>query len=108
MDLAGALRHASEDDHILIDCATLWLSNVMLAERSVDTECAQLMTALRERDGPTVIVSNETGLGIVPEHRLGRDFRNAQGRLNQSLAEVADVVVLVVAGRPLALKGDLP
>ena len=104
----GAVIDASEPDEILLlDCATLWLSNVMLADRNVEDEIESLLSATARRMSPLVIVSNETGLGIVPEHRLGRVFREAQGRLNQRLAEAAGTAVLVVAGLPMVLKGAL-
>ena len=88
----------------LIDCLTLWLSNVMLAERDVELESGRLLAALRNARGPLVAVSNEVGLGLVPETPLGRRFRDAQGRLNQQVAEAADRVVFMAAGLPLSLK----
>jgi adenosylcobinamide kinase / adenosylcobinamide-phosphate guanylyltransferase len=88
----------------LIDCLTLWLSNVMLAGRDADAECDRLTTALAAGSGPIVVVSNEVGLGLVPETPLGRAFRDAQGRLNQKVAAVADRVVFMTAGLPLSLK----
>lgn len=92
----------------LLDCATLWLSNAMLAEHPLDVRSKALLEAVASATGPLVIVSNEVGQGIVPDTKLGRDFRAAQGRLNQDLAACADLVVLVVAGLPLVLKGQLP
>lgn len=104
----GATISASEPGEIiLLDCATLWLSNVMLAEKHVETAIQRLLGAVTERRTPIVIVSNETGMGIVPEHKLGRAFRDAQGLLNQRLAEAADNAILVVAGLPMVLKGAL-
>ncbi len=105
-DLAGALGRAK--GVVLIDCATLWLTNVMLAEGDIDAETARLIAALQGYPDPVIIVSNEVGWGIVPDNRLARDFRDAQGRLNQRLAEIADTVVGVMAGLPLVLKGQLP
>lgn len=93
---------------VLVDCLTLWLSNLMLAERAVDHAVADLLAALATRRAPTVLVSNEVGLGIVPEHPLGRRFRDAQGELNQQVAARADCVVLTAAGLPLVLKGRRP
>jgi len=89
---------------LLIDCLTLWLSNVVLAGRSVDAETGALCSALRLAAGPVVLVANEVGMGLVPENPLGRRFRDAAGRLNQEVAAVADRVVFVAAGLPLVLK----
>jgi adenosylcobinamide kinase / adenosylcobinamide-phosphate guanylyltransferase len=89
---------------ILVDCLTLWLSNLMLAGRDPDVETKRLTRFLGVAANPVVLVSNEVGLGIVPESRLGRDFRDAQGRLNQAVASVVPNVVFVAAGLPLWLK----
>jgi adenosylcobinamide kinase/adenosylcobinamide-phosphate guanylyltransferase len=88
----------------LVDCLTLWLSNVMLAGRDVDAESEALLAALACAPGPLVVVSNEVGLGIVPDTPLGRAFRDAQGRLNQRVAAAADRVIFMAAGLPLNLK----
>ncbi|SFC46221.1 bifunctional adenosylcobinamide kinase/adenosylcobinamide-phosphate guanylyltransferase [Tropicimonas isoalkanivorans] len=93
---------------VLIDCATMWLSNRLLAEADMDSEISCLLQALHGCASPIVIVSNEIGQGIVPENFLGRRFRDLQGRLNRLLAERADLVVAVMAGLPLTLKGALP
>lgn len=92
---------------VLLDCLTLWLSNRMLAEADLEAETETLLEALATAAGPVVCVSNEVGLGIVPENALARRFRDAQGRLNQRVAAVADRVVFLAAGLPLALKGGL-
>jgi len=105
LDLAGTIaEHASSDRIMLIDCLTLWLSNVMLDGRDVATACNTLLGALATATGPIVVVSNEVGLGIVPDNALARCFRDAQGRLNQEIAARADRVVLMAAGLPLTLK----
>jgi adenosylcobinamide kinase / adenosylcobinamide-phosphate guanylyltransferase len=91
---------------LLIDCLTLWLSNLMLAGRSPEQETASLGAALRLAAGPVVLVANEVGMGLVPETALGRRFRDAAGRLNQDIAALADRVVFVAAGLPLLLQGD--
>jgi adenosylcobinamide kinase/adenosylcobinamide-phosphate guanylyltransferase len=88
----------------LVDCLTLWLSNVMLAGRDVEAESEALLAALGRPPGPLVVVSNEVGLGIVPDTPLGRAFRDAQGRLNQRVAAAADRVIFMAAGLPLNLK----
>ncbi len=92
---------------VLIDCLTLWLSNVMLADMDIEKEMEKLETALAAAVAPVVVVSNEVGLGIVPSFPLGRRFRDMQGILNQRMAAQADRVVLMVAGLPLAVKGTL-
>ena len=89
---------------ILVDCLTLWLSNLLLADKQPDEEAAALASALRDAAAPVVLVSNEVGMGLVPETPLGRRFRDAAGRLNQQVAALADRVVFVAAGLPLALK----
>ena len=91
---------------MLVDCLTLWLSNLMLAGARLDEEFATLRAALRDAAGPVVLVANEVGLGLVPETPLGRRFRDAAGWLNQEIAALADRVVFVAAGLPLVLKGE--
>lgn len=88
----------------LVDCLTLWLSNLMLADRDLAAATDRLAAALAGRSGPVVLVSNEVGLGIVPENALARRFRDAAGRLNQCVAALADSVVLTVAGLPMTVK----
>ncbi len=105
LDLASAIAaHGSGGQAVLIDCLTLWLSNVMLAGHDLVTETQRLITALRNAGGPIVIVSNEVGFGIVPDNALARNFRDAQGRLNMQVAAIADRAVLIAAGLPLTLK----
>ncbi len=106
-DLATALAQAAKGV-VLIDCATLWLTNVILADGDVAAETASLLGALRASANPVVIVSNEVGMSIVPENALARRFRDDQGRLNQILAAQADLVVAVMAGLALVLKGQMP
>ncbi|MEJ8561477.1 bifunctional adenosylcobinamide kinase/adenosylcobinamide-phosphate guanylyltransferase [Yoonia sp. GPGPB17] len=106
--LADALAKVDANQPVLIDCATLWLTNVILGEHGTEAQSVALMAALERCKGPVVIVSNEVGQGIVPENKLSRTFRNAQGRLNQEIATKSDLVVAVMAGLPLALKGQLP
>ena len=90
---------------VLVDCLTLWLSNLMLADLDIEAETAHLERALTAAAAPVVLVANEVGSGIVPDHPIGRKFRDLQGILNQRIAARADRVVLMVAGLPLALKG---
>jgi adenosylcobinamide kinase / adenosylcobinamide-phosphate guanylyltransferase len=98
-------REARPGRILLVDCLTLWLSNLTFAERDIPAEQARLVAQLARCPGPVILVSNEIGLGLVPETALGRRFRDAQGRLNQAVAEVATRVVFVAAGLPLVLKG---
>jgi adenosylcobinamide kinase/adenosylcobinamide-phosphate guanylyltransferase len=89
---------------ILVDCLTLWLSNLMHASKDVEAETRQLTAFLREARATIVLVSNEVGLGLVPETPLGRAFRDAQGRLNQVVAAAVTNVAFIVAGLPIWLK----
>ncbi len=100
----AVLANAVAGRPILVDCLTLWLSNLMHAERDLDEAADELVRALEGLAAPVVFVSNEVGLGIVPETSLGRAFRDAQGRLNMRMAERADRVILLTAGLPLVLK----
>jgi adenosylcobinamide kinase/adenosylcobinamide-phosphate guanylyltransferase len=107
LDLVPALqREGAADRAVLVDCLTLWLSNIMHAERDVETETRRLLEWLPQSRHPIVLVSNEIGLGLVPETPLGRRFRDAQGRLNQAVAAAVPQVVFVAAGLPLWLKGQ--
>jgi adenosylcobinamide kinase / adenosylcobinamide-phosphate guanylyltransferase len=105
-DLAAPLR-SCQAKPVLIDCLTLWLSNLMLKAADIEAEVTRLEQALAAAAAPIVMVANEVGYGLVPDYPLGRRFRDLQGMLNQRLAARADRVVLVVAGLPLALKGAL-
>jgi len=104
-ELPEALTAAPRGAAVLVDCLTLWLSNVMHGAFDTDKVTLRLEEALRDRVGTTVLVSNEVGLGIVPDNALGRSFRDAQGTLNQRLAAHAGRVVFMVAGLPLIVKG---
>ena len=104
LDLAQALRAVPDDRPLLVDCLTLWLSNHMLAEHDIDALSAELEEVLSAPRGPWFVVSNEVGMGIVPETALGRRFRDGQGRLNQRVAACADRVLFMVAGLPLQVK----
>jgi adenosylcobinamide kinase/adenosylcobinamide-phosphate guanylyltransferase len=106
LDLPAAIR--SESGALLVDCLTLWLSNLLSEDRDLDDAAGQLCAAIKRPGGPVVLVSNEVGLGIVPDNALARAFRDHAGRLNQRVAAVADRVLFVAAGLPLALKGELP
>jgi adenosylcobinamide kinase/adenosylcobinamide-phosphate guanylyltransferase len=105
LDLTAALETAADPAAVvLVDCLTLWLSNVLLANIDVEKQCELLVSTLPRLAGPVIFVSNEVGLGIVPDNALARRFRDAAGRLNQAVAAAAQSVVFVAAGLPLVLK----
>ncbi len=109
IDLVATLQHCDGPRHyILIDCLTLWLSNLMLSELDWEAELEKLILALGALRADVALVSNEVGMGVVPDNALARSFRDAQGITNQSVAEIAECVVLMTAGLPLSLKGELP
>jgi adenosylcobinamide kinase / adenosylcobinamide-phosphate guanylyltransferase len=100
----AAVLAECESRPVLVDCLTLWLSNLMLTHADIEREIDRLENALRAMKAHVVLVANEVGLGIVPEHQLGRQFRDWQGILNQRMAAQADHVFLMVAGLPLVVK----
>ena len=119
-DLAGALQTVpAETATVLVDCLTLWLTNLLLAgydedmtqenyhhiEETIRVELSRFCAVVRERNIRTVVVANEVGCGIVPESHLGRLFRDIAGRANQQVAKEADALYLAVAGYPLQVKG---
>ena len=103
LDIDAALAEAAGLP-VLIDCLTLWVSNLLLAEREVDAAASGLLAAIDRRAAPTILVANETGLGIVPDNALARRFRDAAGSLNQRVAARADRVLFMVAGLPMVVK----
>ncbi|MBV7380662.1 bifunctional adenosylcobinamide kinase/adenosylcobinamide-phosphate guanylyltransferase [Maritimibacter dapengensis] len=107
LDVALALSDIGTGRVVLLDCVTLWLSNLLVAEADLMSQETRLLNALIACPAQVVIVTNEVGAGIVPDNALARRFRAAQGRLNQTLAARASHVVGVMAGLPFALKGDL-
>ena len=104
LNLVAALEALPDGRAVLVDCLTLWLTNVMLAERDVEAESQRLADALASPHGRWIVVANEVGLGIVPDNALARRFRDAAGRLNQMIAARADSVVFMVAGLPMKVK----
>ncbi len=101
---------ANQDVRVfLVDCLTLWISNILYAfpeisEEEIGIRCRELVSTCREREGTVFLVTNEVGSGIVPENSLARKFRDLSGRCNQELGRLADQVVLVACGLPLFLK----
>ena len=111
LEIAKIIRHGVPGtDGILVDCLTIWLSNVLLKEGrgAFRRRRDELVKALRQARQDVILVANEVGMGVVPEHALGRTFRDLAGWLNQAVAAEADTVVFVAAGLPLMLKGRLP
>jgi adenosylcobinamide kinase / adenosylcobinamide-phosphate guanylyltransferase len=111
LKLAAALNEAQDRyGVVLVDCLTMWVSNLLLQEGAspggIQTACEDLLGVLAKTVTPTVLVSNEVGWGIVPDNPLARQFRDQAGWLHQRLAQVADLVVLVVAGIPVLIKSD--
>lgn len=104
LNISRALHEAGAQP-VLVDCLTLWVTNLLLSDADIDTAFDGLIAALHARQGPTVLVANETGLGIVPDNALARRFRDAAGILNQRVAEMADRVDFLVAGIPMRVKG---
>ncbi len=105
LELAAALRTEARPGRVvLVDCLTLWLSNLMLAGRDVEAQISELTDVLSDLAGPTALVANEVGAGVVPATALGRAFRDWQGRLNQQAAAACDAVIVVAAGLPTQLK----
>lgn len=104
-DLSAALDAASGTGAVvLVDCLTLWASNLLLADADIEQATAGLRAAIMRFDGRLILVANETGLGIVPDNALARRFRDAAGRINQAVAAVAEEVTLIVAGLPMRVK----
>ncbi len=101
---AAIVREAAPRRIVMVDCLTLWASNLILADRDPRSATAGLIGALAGLACPIILVSNEVGLGIVPDNALARRFRDVTGELNQAVAAAADSVILMTAGLPLALK----
>jgi adenosylcobinamide kinase/adenosylcobinamide-phosphate guanylyltransferase len=106
--LSQALTRAALDhDVVLVDCLTLWITNLLIANKDVAGAVSELSATLTELDTARIIlVSNEVGLGIVPDNALARTFRDLAGSAHQRLAEICDDVYFVVAGLPMTLKGE--
>ena len=108
LDLSGALGSAARADRtVLVDCLTLWLSNLLEWGRDIEAETATLVARLDRLEGPVVLISNEVGLGIVPDNALARAFRDHAGRLNQTIAAAAQRVIFIAAGLPMIMKDEM-
>jgi adenosylcobinamide kinase / adenosylcobinamide-phosphate guanylyltransferase len=110
VDIAGAIReHGAGADVILVDCLTLWVSNLFMESEDYDRTLSyalDLQEALKDAACPVILVSNELGMGIVPENALARRYRDAVGGVNQAVAKCAHRVILTVAGIPMTVKGE--
>jgi adenosylcobinamide kinase / adenosylcobinamide-phosphate guanylyltransferase len=118
IDLAGAIERAAEFPIVLVDCLTLWVNNLLwdassssdetgrgLSEDGVVTRCEELLAACRRHEGTVILVTNEVGLGIIPDNPTSRVYRDLLGRCNQTIAAQADTVLFMVSGLSLLLKG---
>jgi len=108
IDIGRAIAGSSYGEAMLLDCATMWLSNRMESESDSEILIGDFIGAVSSASCPIVVVSNEVGSGVVPANRLARKFLAAQGELNQAIAEKSDLVVAVQCGLPCVLKGALP
>ena len=104
LELTQALRETDGGGARLVDCLTLWLSNLLHRERDWSRNITELADTLKSQRSPVVLVTNEVGLGIVPDNALARAYRDAAGTMNQTIAGVADEVAFIVAGLPMKLK----
>lgn len=108
MELAAALKaYSTPETVVLVDCLTLWASNLMLAECDTVAATEGLVRSLSAARGPVILVANEVGLGIVPDNAIARRFRDVAGRINQEVAGVVDEAIMMIAGLPLVLKSKL-
>jgi adenosylcobinamide kinase/adenosylcobinamide-phosphate guanylyltransferase len=104
-------EHSREGRVIVVDCLTLWVSNLLLEwadAAAVESRIAELARAVKACAGPVILVSNEVGLGVVPDSPLGRQFRDLAGMANQAVADAADEVIMTVAGIPVVIKPRNP
>lgn len=106
LELTDALiEHSEKGCPILVDCLTLWVTNLMMEERDINAACDALVNAISSIETPIIFVSNEVGQGIVPDNKMARDFRDHAGILHQKLAAAVDQVYFITAGLPSKLKG---
>ena len=107
LDIAGALHNCARDGHaVLVDCLTLWVSNLMMAKADVAGQTDELIASLGKVRAPVVFVSSEVGMGIVPQNAMAREFRDLTGMVHQKISTVADHVYFIAAGLPLVMKAE--
>ena len=102
--LDDALRRAPDGDTVVLDCLSLWVANLLERDKDVDEQSARALELVQDRTAPTIAVSNEVGLGVVPASELGRRYRDVLGRVNADWAAAADDAAFVIAGRMLRLQ----
>ena len=108
IELGTAIKNtATSNNCILVDCLTLWLTNILLAEQDIDDAINELLQTIKACPGEIILISSEVGLGIVPDNSMARLFRDLSGKLHQKLAMEAENVLLMVAGIPMVVKGKL-
>lgn len=105
IDLDQAIKaNGTEGNVLLVDCLSVWITNILINDMDTDAACERVIASLKAANGDIILVASETGLGIVPENRLSRQFRDASGLLNQAVAAVADEVFFVMAGLATKVK----
>ena len=108
INLASAVSKWSKKENvILVDCLSLWLTNLMTHERNVDKDIQKFLSQLEKSSGEVILISSEAGLGIVPNNRMARNFRDHLGLLHQQVAAISKTVIMMVAGIPMFVKGQI-
>ena len=107
INLPAAISELSKKEKvILVDCLSLWLTNLILNERNIDRDITEFLNALEKSPGDVILVSSEVGLGIVPDNEMSREFRDNLGSLHQRVAAISETVIMMVAGIPMVVKGQ--
>ena len=107
INLPAAISELSKKEKvILVDCLSLWLTNLILNERNIDRDITEFLNALEKSPSDVILVSSEVGLGIVPDNEMSRKFRDHLGSLHQRVAAISETVIMMVAGIPMIVKGQ--
>ena len=107
INLPAAISELSKKEKvILVDCLSLWLTNLIINERNIDRDITEFLNALEKSPGDVILVSSEVGLGIVPDNEMSRVFRDNLGSLHQKVAAISETVIMMVAGIPMIVKGQ--